>query len=107
MSETLSGDLKRPLGLKALEKPTISPDELHASKLLNDAGRNTIYAACNRYLRGDKNDDGIECFRIGKRIVIPTAPLRRKLGLPLVVAAVGAATFFSVGALVGAALLAV
>jgi hypothetical protein len=24
---------------------------------------------------------GIECFRLGKLIIIPTAPLRRKLGI--------------------------
>lgn len=56
----------------ALTAPTISPEELHKLKLL-PVSRNGIYDACNR---GE-----IECFRIGKKIVIPTAPLRRKLGL--------------------------
>ena len=55
-----------------LNRPTISPDELHSSGLL-PISLNLIYDACNR---GE-----IECVRFGKRIVIPTAPLRRKLGL--------------------------
>jgi hypothetical protein len=36
-------------------------------------GRNGIYAAC---ATGE-----IECFRMGKKIIIPTAPLLRKLGI--------------------------
>jgi hypothetical protein len=52
-------------------KATTSPDELHETGEMG--GRNGIYDACNK---GD-----IECFRMGKRIFIPTAPLRRKLGM--------------------------
>lgn len=55
-----------------LSKPTITPNELHRSKLLR-VGLNGIYDACN--------NGEIECFRRGKKIVIPTAPLRRKLGM--------------------------
>jgi hypothetical protein len=55
-----------------LQRPGISPDELHRLGLM-PVSRNAIYDACKR---GD-----IECFRVGKRIIIPTAPLRRKLGL--------------------------
>ena len=54
-------------------RATISPEELYAASSGQMGGRNTIYDACER---GD-----IECFRNGKRIFIPTAPLRRKLGL--------------------------
>lgn len=55
-----------------LSQPSISPEELHASGLI-PVGRNGIYEACNK---GE-----IECFRMGKKIIIPTAPLRRKLGM--------------------------
>ncbi len=57
-----------------LERPGISPDELHRLALL-PISRNAIYEACKR---GE-----IENFRIGKKIVIPTAPLKRKLGMAL------------------------
>lgn len=56
----------------ALSRPVISPDDLDALGLL-PVSRNSIYDACNK---GD-----IECFRVGKKIAIPTAPLRRKLGM--------------------------
>ena len=56
----------------ALLRPGISPDELYELGIL-PVGRNSIYDACNK---GE-----IECFRIGKKIVIATAPLRRKLGI--------------------------
>ena len=56
----------------ALQRPGISPEELYELGIL-PVGRNGIYDACNR---GE-----IECFRIGKKIVISTAPLRRKLGI--------------------------
>jgi hypothetical protein len=56
----------------ALHRPGISPDELYRLKVM-PVSRNAIYDACNR---GD-----IECFRVGKKIIIPTAPLRRKLGM--------------------------
>jgi hypothetical protein len=63
-----------------LGKPTISPDELHASRVI-PVGRNAIYDACNTYLNAPQSGTGIECFRVNKKIVIPTAPLRKKLGL--------------------------
>jgi hypothetical protein len=53
-------------------RPGVSPDELLAARIL-PISRNALYEAL---ARGD-----IESFRIGKKIVIPTAPLRRKLGL--------------------------
>jgi hypothetical protein len=56
----------------ALQRPGISPDELHELGIL-PVGRNSIYDACN--------SGQIECFRIGKKIIIPTAPLRKRLGL--------------------------
>ena len=58
-----------------LSQPSISPEELHASGLI-PVGRNGIYNACN--------NGEIECFRRGKKIIIPTAPLRRKLGIEAV-----------------------
>jgi hypothetical protein len=56
----------------ALSRPTISPDKLHQLGVL-PASRNGIYDAC---ARGE-----IECFRVGRKIAIICAPLRRKLGL--------------------------
>lgn len=56
----------------ALSRPAISPEDVYKLRLM-PLSRNGVYDACRR---GD-----IECFRVGKRIVIPTAPLRRKLGL--------------------------
>jgi hypothetical protein len=55
-----------------LGRPSISPEELHRLRIL-PISRNGIYDAVRR---GE-----IESFRIGKRIVILTAPLRRKLGI--------------------------
>jgi hypothetical protein len=57
---------------RLLSRPGISPDELLSSKLI-PISRNGLYEALSR---GD-----IESFRIGKKIIIPTAPLRRKLGI--------------------------
>lgn len=57
---------------RALSRPGISPDELYQLNLIPVA-RNGIYDACNR---GE-----IECLRIGRKIIILTAPLRRKLGM--------------------------
>jgi len=57
---------------KLLEKPTLTPQELVNSGVL-PGSRNHVYAALR--------DGSIESFRAGKLIVIPTAPLRRKLGL--------------------------
>jgi hypothetical protein len=55
-----------------LEQPTITPQQLHASGVL-PLSRNSIYEACNR--------EEIECFRVGKKIIIPTAALRKKLSI--------------------------
>lgn len=55
-----------------LSRPAITPEELADAKLLPIA-RNGIYDALNR---GE-----IEHFRVGRKFVIPTAPLRRKLGI--------------------------
>jgi hypothetical protein len=63
-----------------LRKPTISPDELHNSGVI-PIGRNSIYEACNSFLRSPQSGTGIECFRVNKKIIIPTAPLRKKLGI--------------------------
>jgi len=57
---------------KMLAKPTITPAELFETGIL-PISRNGIYDAINR---GD-----IEVMSIGKKKVIITAPLRRKLGL--------------------------
>lgn len=54
------------------DETTVAPEHLIASKLL-PVSRNSIYDALKK---GD-----IENFRIGSKFVIPTAPLRRKLGL--------------------------
>jgi hypothetical protein len=53
------------------ENAAIGPDDLGPYPVFGS--RNKIYADC-------KNGE-IECFRHGKKIIIPTAPLRRKLGL--------------------------
>lgn len=53
----------------------ISPDQLLASKVM-PISRNGLYDALRR---GE-----IESFRLGKRIIIPTAPLLRKLGIEAV-----------------------
>jgi hypothetical protein len=55
-----------------LRRPGISPDELFESQAI-PVSRNGIYDALNR---GE-----IESFKVGRRIIIPTAPLRRKLGM--------------------------
>ena len=62
-------------------KAAIGPDELHNVSGGQLGGRNSIYNACNEYLRDPGAGRGIECFRQGKRLIIPTAPMRRKLGL--------------------------
>jgi hypothetical protein len=56
----------------ALQHPTISVDDLVRLKVM-PVSRGLIYDAC-------KSGD-IECLRVGKRILVLTAPLRRKLGL--------------------------
>ena len=55
-----------------MQRPTITPDELFKLELM-PVSRNGIYDACKT--------GQIECFRLGRKIVIPTAPLRRKLGI--------------------------
>jgi hypothetical protein len=57
---------------KLLEKPSLTPEELYRSGVLHTS-RNGTYEII---ARGD-----VESFRVGKKIVIPTAPLRRKLGM--------------------------
>lgn len=60
-------------GVEALRKvPTMTPGELFKAKVIPGT-RNGLYAALER---GE-----IESFRLGKKIVIPTAPLLRKLGV--------------------------
>jgi hypothetical protein len=71
-SRKRSGNAKAVDGVSVLKKPAITPDQLFAAGLL-PMSRNLIYAACNT---GE-----IECFRVGKKIIIPTAGLRRKLGI--------------------------
>ena len=55
-----------------LKLPGITPDQLFKTRLM-PLSLNLIYAACNT---GE-----IECFRVGRKIVIPTRPLLRKLGM--------------------------
>jgi len=50
---------------------TVSPEQLYETGSFG--GRNTVYESC---ANGE-----IECFRMGKRIFIPTKPLARKLGM--------------------------
>jgi hypothetical protein len=59
------------VALLLAQEVTISPDQLHQTGAFG--GRNAIYDAC---ARGD-----IYCIRVGRRFFIPTAPLRKKLGL--------------------------
>ena len=54
-----------------MAKPALSPDELLELELL-PISRGSLYSAI---ARGE-----IESFRVGKQIVIPLAPLMRKLG---------------------------
>ena len=62
------------------EKPTISPEELHETGAM-PVGINGIYDALHSYLNSPQSGSGIECFRVNRRIIIPTGPLRRKLGM--------------------------
>jgi hypothetical protein len=55
-----------------LDKPTITPEELYLSGVLQSS-RNRVYQAINEGL--------VPSFRVGKRIVIPTAALRRLIGM--------------------------
>lgn len=65
------GTAKEKLEKLLAEHATVSPEQLYETGSFG--GRNTVYDSCTK---GE-----IECFRMGKRIFIPTAPLRRKLGL--------------------------
>lgn len=60
------------ISTKLLAQPTCTPRELLASKIM-PLSRNSLYAAL---ASGD-----IPSIRIGRLLVIPTAPLRKKLGL--------------------------
>ena len=60
----------KPEILALLFKPTITPDE---TSLVLDTTRNATYDAIAR--------GRIRSFRIGRLIKIPTAPLRKKLGI--------------------------
>jgi hypothetical protein len=55
-----------------LAKPTITPQQLYESGLLQSS-RNTVYAACR--------DGTVDVMRVGKKILVKTAPLKRQLGL--------------------------
>ncbi|HWK96225.1 MAG TPA: hypothetical protein VNR39_12465 [Pseudolabrys sp.] len=55
-----------------LKRPSITPEQLIAARVM-PGSRASIYEALKR---GE-----IESFRIGRLIVIPTAPLKKKLGL--------------------------
>jgi hypothetical protein len=60
-------------GVEALRStPTMTPNELLKAGVLPGT-RNGLYDALQR---GE-----IESFRLGKKIIIPTAPLLRKLGV--------------------------
>jgi len=53
------------------ENVAIQPEDLVPYRTFGS--RNKIYQACGA--------QEIECFRHGKLIIIPTAPLRKKLGI--------------------------
>jgi hypothetical protein len=55
-----------------LQKPTITPEELYLSGVLQSS-RNRVYQAINEGL--------VASIKVGKKFVIPTAPLRRQLGI--------------------------
>jgi hypothetical protein len=74
-SRTMTKTVKPQDAEQILRRPSISPDELYKLHLM-PVSRNSIYDACHK---GE-----IECFRVGKKIIIPTAPLRRKLGIEAV-----------------------
>jgi hypothetical protein len=63
----------RATGVEALRnRPGISPDQLLEAGVM-PLSRNGLYDALQR--------GQIESFRLGKKIIIPTAPLLRKLGI--------------------------
>jgi hypothetical protein len=53
------------------ENATVTPQQLYATGQFG--GRNSVYDACVKGV--------YECFRSGRLFIIPTAPLRRKLGI--------------------------
>lgn len=55
-----------------LEKPTITPDELYVSGVLQ-CSRNRLYELI---AAGE-----IASIRLGKKILVVTAPLRKRLGI--------------------------
>ena len=55
-----------------LSRPAITPDQLLQSKIL-PIGRNSIYEAIS--------SGEIEAIKVGKKKLILTAPLRKKLGM--------------------------
>jgi len=57
---------------EALKMPTISPEALHRLGVL-PLCRSGVYAACR--------SGELESVRFGRKVVIVTAPLRRKLGI--------------------------
>ena len=72
MAKTSKRSAKAPAAAAVLQLPCISVGQLFRARLM-PLSLNLIYAACNT---GE-----IECFRVRNKIVIPTAPLRRKLGM--------------------------
>jgi hypothetical protein len=72
---------RRQVNLAVLfEKPTISPEELYESGAM-PVGINGIYDALHSFLNSPQSGTGIECFKVNRRIIIPTGPLRRKFGI--------------------------
>ncbi len=67
----MSKKRRHPTAAEIFSLPFVTADELYESQLI-PLSRNAIYAACNT---GE-----IENHRIGRKIIIPTAPLRRKSG---------------------------
>ena len=59
------------------DQPTIT---VEAAGEAYGLSRASAYRACNLYLRTD-GSEGIPCIRVGGRIVVPTAAVRRHLGL--------------------------
>jgi hypothetical protein len=72
MVAPMSDEAEREEIARVLSRPSISPEELVDLHIL-PVSRNSLYVALGK---GD-----IESFRVGRKFVIPTAPLRRKLGM--------------------------
>lgn len=62
---------RKKLEMLLTEHATVSPEELYATGAF--AGRNSVYEACG--------NGTIETIRLGRRFLIPTAPLRKRLGI--------------------------